>query len=328
MASYHLQVTIMGRSEGRSVVAAAAYRSGARLISAETGVEHDYRRKAGVESSHLIAPPGAPDWARDRGLLWDAVEKKESRSNSQMSREIKVALPHELTDEQSQVMLLQWVRDNVVSLGMIADVCIHDPDPGEYGNRNRHAHIMTTMRELDPERADGWAKTRNRNWNAKSITDDWRSSWSEAQNKALELAGSSARVDHRSLADQREAALLAGDTDLAAVLDRPPEPAMGIAVSAVERRARAYAERHDETYEPVTMIGRQVETSRNLRSALMSAVRRLRAAIIGLSAVEAQPAIAPDPFAVADPFASQPIKPLPPTEDTVDDADWASGPGM
>ena len=55
MASYHLSVSIMGRSDGRSAVAAAAYRAGAAMIEAETGRVIDYTRKGGIVAAEIIA---------------------------------------------------------------------------------------------------------------------------------------------------------------------------------------------------------------------------------------------------------------------------------
>lgn len=56
----------------------------------------------------------------------------------------------------------------------------------------------------------------------------WRESWAEAANAALEKAGSAARIDHRTLAAQREEALAAGDLVRAAELDREPQKPMGL----------------------------------------------------------------------------------------------------
>lgn len=42
MAIYHLSVQIIKRSEGRSAVAAAAYRSGTSLTSEWDGITYDY----------------------------------------------------------------------------------------------------------------------------------------------------------------------------------------------------------------------------------------------------------------------------------------------
>lgn len=304
MASYHLEAKIIGRSDGRSVVAAAAYRSGARIERAETGDRPDYTRKGGVVSADLLMPDGAPEWAQDRAQLWNAVEAVETRKNSQLAREIELALPNELTDEQARDLALSWARDELVSRGMCADVCIHDPEPVPGGSRNRHAHILCTVRGLD---GDGWSKTKDRSWNDKALLQHWRASWAEAQNAALEAAGCADRVDHRSLEDQRQAALDAGDMAQADALDRPPEPVLGVAASAQEKRARIAADRRGEEYRPVTARGQALERARGLRSILVNAWDRLRTAAHDLVAASARledpferpPAPVEDPFSAA-----------------------------
>ena len=99
MASYHLSAKIIGRSDGRSVVAAASYRAGEMIERHETGQTSDYRRKSGVVSADLLLPVGAPEWAADREQLWNAVEAIEKRKNSKLAREIEVALPNERSEE-------------------------------------------------------------------------------------------------------------------------------------------------------------------------------------------------------------------------------------
>ncbi|WP_223866085.1 MobA/MobL family protein, partial [Salipiger aestuarii] len=100
--------------------------------------------------------------------------------------------------------------------------------------RNHHAHILLTTREVD---ADGFT-TKNRDWNAVEVLEGWREAWARDSNAALERAGVEDRVDHRTLVAQRDEALeLAsaardrGDegaelvqTVRAIELDRPPLP--------------------------------------------------------------------------------------------------------
>jgi hypothetical protein len=313
MASYHLEAKIIGRSDGRSVVAAAAYRAGAKIERAETGDFHNYTRKGGVVSADLLTPDNAPQWAQDRSQLWNAVEAVETRKNSQLAREIELALPNELSAENARQLALTWARDELVSRGMVADVCIHDPEPVPGGSRNRHAHILCTTRRFDGE---GWSKGKARDWNDKALLEHWRESWADAQNDALEAAGYADRVDHRSLEDQRQTALEAGDMARADALDRPPEPVLGVAASAQEKRARIAADRRGEEYRPVTSRGQALERSRGLRAILVNAWDRFRAAAHDLVAASAK---AEDPFDTAsapveDPFSA-------PTEDPTEDPD-------
>lgn len=273
MASYHLSAKIIGRSDGRSVVAAAAYRSGSMIERAETGDTQDYRRKGGVVSADLLTPDHAPVWARDRSQLWNGVEAVETRKNSQLAREFELALPNELSASQARVLVIGWARRELVSRGMVADVCVHDPEPVPGKGRNRHAHVLCTVRGFD---GDGWARTKDRTWNDKALLEHWRESWAEAQNAALQAAGCVDRVDHRSLADQRQAALDAGDLVEAEALDRPPEPRLGVAASAIEDRARREADRLREEYQPVTSRGRALQDARTLRGVLLTAVETVR----------------------------------------------------
>lgn len=274
MASYHLSAKIIGRSEGRSVVAAAAYRSGTKIERDEVGDAPDYTRKHGVMSSDLLVPEMAPDWAYDRSQLWNRVERKEQRKNSQLAREIEVALPNELNQDEARRLVLDWARTELVQLGMVADVSIHDPDPGEHGNRNRHAHILCTMRPFGNDGYDGWAKKKDRNWNSTDFLQHWRESWSRAQNDALARAGIDERVTHKSLEDQHTEAVARMDWDAVEVLDRDPEPRIGVAATGIEKRAMAAAERSSQPYEPVTDAAREVREIRSLRQRLFAGIKR------------------------------------------------------
>ncbi|MBH1620936.1 MobA/MobL family protein, partial [Stenotrophomonas maltophilia] len=51
MAIFHLHAQVVQRSQGRSSVAAAAYRLGVALEDPRTGITHDFSRKGGVSGS-------------------------------------------------------------------------------------------------------------------------------------------------------------------------------------------------------------------------------------------------------------------------------------
>jgi hypothetical protein len=237
MAVYHLSATPIQRSKGHSAIAAAAYRAGERLYDERLDQVQDYSRKHGVVRSEIFAPENAPDWTRNRQELWNKAEIAERQWNGQPAREIRLALPNELTDGQRADLVFDYVNDVFVSRGMIADVSIHLPD--RHGdNRNHHAHILLTMRELD---GDVFATRKQREWNRPELLENWREQWAEYQNDALTEAGFDARVDHRSYEDQG--------------IDREPTRHIGKNASAMERdgiatdigdRNREIAERNAE----------------------------------------------------------------------------------
>ncbi|WP_435171639.1 MobQ family relaxase [Falsirhodobacter sp. 1013] len=233
MAIYHLRASVISRSAGRSATAAAAYRSAAHIEDRRTGLCFDYSKRGGVDHVEILAPEHAPEWATDRAELWNRVEEAETRKNSQVAREIRVALPAELTHAQRVELVRDFCQREFVDRGMVADIALHAP--GRDGDdRNHHAHILLTTREIGPEGFEA----KNRGWNAVEMLEGWRKAWAQESNRALERSGIEDRIDHRTLVAQRDEALERADaarergderealreTVRAVALDRPPLP--------------------------------------------------------------------------------------------------------
>jgi Ti-type conjugative transfer relaxase TraA len=207
MALYHFHAKMIGRSSGKSAIAAAAYRSASALtrecLDEQTGVffgeTFDYRKKNGVVFSHIFAPEGSPDWSKDRQKLWNYVEDFEKRSNAQFARDLDIALQCELTLDENIDVLKQFVHDNFVRHGMIADVNVH------FDNKNNpHAHIMLTTRALE-EKNNGlfdFKETKNREWGTKTTLNLWRMSWANLVNACFLRHGIDKTITHESYADR------------------------------------------------------------------------------------------------------------------------------
>ena len=88
MAIFHFSAKVIGRSSGRSAVAAAAYRAGERLHDERLDRDHDFTDKAGVVHSEVLLPEGAPEHLSDRERLWNDVEASEKRKDAQLAREV------------------------------------------------------------------------------------------------------------------------------------------------------------------------------------------------------------------------------------------------
>jgi len=251
MAIYHLRATMISRSQGRSATAAAAYRVAERIEDRRTGLTFDYAARGGVDHTEILAPDHAPDWVRDRSELWNRVEESETRKNSQVAREVRVALPDELTHAQRVALVRDYAQAQFVDRGMVADIALHAP--GRTGDeRNHHAHILLTTREIDAEGSvpGGGFTTKNRDWNKVEVLEGWREAWARDSNAALERAGIEDRVDHRTLVAQRDEALeLASaarergderaelhETVRAMSLDRPPLPQLSLGAWQLKER--------------------------------------------------------------------------------------------
>ena len=221
MAIFHLNAHVVSRGKGQNAVAKAAYNSRTKLDDERTGQTKDYRKFDGLMFSGVFAPQDAPAWASDRQQLWNAVERREDESNravsARLAREIRIALPHELTDQQREWLVKDFVREQITRKGMVADVNIHAPG-GKGDDRNYHVHILVTLRHMTPE---GFGLV-NRDWNSKEQLEQWREKWEHMANKQLERHGHDARIDRRTLEAQG--------------IEREPTTHRGPHVDAIERR--------------------------------------------------------------------------------------------
>ena len=235
VAIYHFHVDIVSRKTGRSSVAASAYRAGEKLHNEYDGITHDYSNrssvgksaynsgekvgkhdftnKRGVVYSEIILPQNAPRKFQDRSTLWNAVEKSEKRCDAQTARDIDVALPIEFERYEQVEIMQEYIKENFVKHGMIADFAIHDKNDG-----NPHVHILLTTRNVDKY---GFGK-KNREWNNKKFLQSWRENWANICNDKLKEKGYSERIDHRTLKAQG--------------IDREPTIHIGVTAEQMKRR--------------------------------------------------------------------------------------------
>mgnify|MGYP000909966570 FL=1 len=244
MAIYHLSIKIISRGKGKSAVAAASYRSGEKIKNEYDGIVHDFTRKGGIAHTEILLPQNAPQEFSDRGTLWNSVEKIEKSKNSQLAREIEIALPKELNREKQIELVREYVKENFVKVGMCADIALHDKNDG-----NPHAHILLTMRPLNEDKTwgakskkeyildengekvklkNGNYKTRKINtvdWNEQDKAEEWRKTWADITNKYLEENSIQEKVDHRSY--QRQG------------IEEIPTIHLGVSVSQMEKKGIA-----------------------------------------------------------------------------------------
>jgi hypothetical protein len=219
VAQYRLSVQTIQRSAGRSAVAAAAYRSGERLIDERLAMEFDFAAKGAIEFAAVMTPASAPAAFADRQSLWNAAERAEARKDAVPAREVLLSLPCELDLTQRRELVRDFVERQITARGMIADVAMHRP--GQEGDqRNFHAHILVTTRSVGPE---GFGK-KDRSWHMPEQVRQWREAWAEIQNEHLRrhLGPNPPQVSHLSLSERG--------------VDRVPTVHLGPAATALERK--------------------------------------------------------------------------------------------
>ena len=217
MAIYHCSISITVRGKGKSAVAVAAYRAGEKITNERDGLIHDFTYKSGVIHKENILPENAPAECLNRAVLWNAVERMEKAENSQLAREIEVALPIEFSYMQNVNLIREYVRKNFVDKGMCADICIHDNKKG-----NPHAHILLTMRPFNEDGIWGvkqrklyhldddgnkiygpvkrqykCGKMQTTDWNERHKAEEWRAAWADTVNRYLEATNHTERIDRK-----------------------------------------------------------------------------------------------------------------------------------
>ena len=242
------------------------------------GPLHDDTRKQGIEETFIVAPERAPAWAQDRSALWNAAEASETRRNSVTGREWELALPSEIGPAERSQIVRDFAQELVSRFGVAVDVAIHAPHC-EGDQRNHHAHVLTTTRQLEPEGFTAKTRVLDSAKTGGVEIEQMRGVWAELQNRALERVGEVERVGHRSLEAQREAARERGEEIEAEELDRDPELKLGPAANSMERREKASAAREDREYVPVTERGAVVHAARQAREAFRDMRERLDAVL-------------------------------------------------
>jgi hypothetical protein len=215
VAIYHLHVKNISRVNGRSAVAAAAYRAGETLPNEMEEKDSAFAGKRDVLFSEIRLPNGAPDWMSDRAKLWNNVEAAERRKDARLAKEIEFSLPRELSREV-WLPVAREMADAFVALGHVVDLAIHDDGSGH----NPHVHLLLTTRQVT---ADGFG-LKLREADGVAFVNKARQTWQQIANVALGKAGAAVQVDARSHA--------ARGIDQRPTTHRGPDPA--------ERRAKRW----------------------------------------------------------------------------------------
>ena len=219
-------MTQIKRSAGQSAVAAAAYRAGEKLHSEYYGEDSDYTRKGGVICSEILLPSHAPPEYADREALWNAVEKAERGKKAQLAYSFDIALQNEFSMQENINLARQFLLEQFVNRGMVADFAVHSPAKADGGISNPHFHVMCPIRPIEP---DGrWGNKQRReyvldehgervldeagnyvfnavpttDWGKPETLEAWRQTWAEMCNAKFAEKGLDCRIDHRSFARQ------------------------------------------------------------------------------------------------------------------------------
>ena len=290
MAIFHLDVKTGTRGGGQSASAKFDY----------LGREGRYSKEA--EELEYKESGNMPAWAEDdAGKYWAAADEHE-RVNGRLFQQVEVALPEELNEQQRRDLARSFAEKLTGQERLPYTLAIHRGEAKNPGDKNNpHAHLMISERGLDghARSAETWFKRANKRnperggalKSREPMNPDWiaqtRQVWEQEANRALERAGRSERINHRSLAEQFTEAERSGDLERAAELSREPSvhrgPQTRQADSTVKQRVgevdRINRGLERERREIDASIGQAEQEITGERARLKETYERIRTAI-------------------------------------------------
>ena len=171
--------------------------------------------------SEILLPVHAPPEYADRETLWNAAEKVERGKKAQLAYSFDIALQNEFSMEENINLARQFLLEQFVSRGMIADFAVHSPEK-DGGISNPHFHVMCPIRPMEPN--GKWGNKQRReyvldenggripdgsgdyvfnavpttDWGSPETLEHWRQAWAELCNAKFAEKELPCRIDHRS----------------------------------------------------------------------------------------------------------------------------------
>jgi len=206
----------LSRAAGGNAVRSAAYNAREAIEAERTGELFHFRHRDAPAHHEVLLPEGADPRFADCAVLWNAAEAAERRKDSQVAREIVLALPadRELTTADRIELAGSFAAEHFVAKGLAVQLDVHAPHrergegegawaEGTGGDHsNWHAHLLITTRrvegdhfaakkarDLDPEVRRAGART--------LVTDAeaWGETWRAHQDRYFQEHGIALRVD-------------------------------------------------------------------------------------------------------------------------------------
>ena len=178
MAIYRLEKKSISRGSNHNLVAAVAYRAGAKFTDTNKlnpkATTHDYTKKTDIAHSEIILPDELAEQLTQAGInlnleqVANLVEQGETTKRGKMKTSAKLASEyvlagsHELSQTENIQAFQEFAKQQAEEQGVIAMVFVHDPKHGEDMSagtqaadsskkkdlRNIHAHVVVLSRQL------------------------------------------------------------------------------------------------------------------------------------------------------------------------------------
>ena len=174
-----LRANIFNRRSGHNLVAAIAYRLGIKLKDWNTGIVYDFTMKLGIIHRAVFLAKKSKYKSLEE-LLADG-ERRERQCNSRVGRELLVAIPHELCEDEQIDLAKEFSLELQKRYGCAVIMGLHQADRNG-DQRNVHAHIVMTTRAIGE---DGYLGAKIHQMDKKGEIEALKKLWEQTANKYL-----------------------------------------------------------------------------------------------------------------------------------------------
>lgn len=150
MAIQFARCEYVSRSSGGNACRKASYNQREAIRCDRTGELFSFKDRGGNVHHEVLLPTDVDQKFRNSSTLWNEVERCENRKDSQLAKEIVLALPDDkqMTLEDRIELTRRFASDHFVEKGLAVQMDIHEPDEHE---KNWHAHLLVTTRRFSEE---------------------------------------------------------------------------------------------------------------------------------------------------------------------------------
>jgi Ti-type conjugative transfer relaxase TraA len=210
LASRFIRAEIVKAGGGSSATGLPAYIARDARID-QNGQRFNFTHRADeLDSTGLILPAGAPEWAADAARVWREAERAEQtidratgdlrwKKGGQVAKHFTIALPREGSDEQRRELLLAFIAKEIQPQkhGVVVEWAIHREE------NNPHAHLLISTRTLAGDGFGKKARAMNLDFASKGDrhfvgeADNWDIRWAVFQKEFCARLGLEADIRER-----------------------------------------------------------------------------------------------------------------------------------
>ncbi|MDP3936209.1 MAG: AAA family ATPase [Alphaproteobacteria bacterium] len=206
MAIAFARLQYVKRSAGQNACHKAAYNGRTTITNERTGESYNYANKGDSTHHEILLPEGVNARFSNARILWSEVEKRETRVNSQVAKEMVLALPDDacVTFPKKLEMARQFITLHFVDKGLAVQLDIHEPH--EEDDHNWHAHVLMTTRRFTKGGDQLGEKARDLDGDVRGgvlmEAQRWGELWRDFQNQYFKDNGIDLRVDENGIMAQ------------------------------------------------------------------------------------------------------------------------------